>query len=245
VFGFLAISAAAAALLALGPQIRSLGHGLGDGPYAWLLAYVPGFDGLRVPARFLMVAALFMAALAGLGAAALLGSRLRRAAAPLVFAGAIGILAESWVAPLQMNMPVIPAEDLDVPAAPAAGRRISPIYRSIRDLPEPVALVEFPFGEPAHDLLATFYAGYHRRPLLNGYSGFFPRTFAVRADVWRHPLDHREAAAASLQSAAVTHVLVHEDAFRNGVGREISDWLLTLGARQIAAHQSDRLFQLR
>lgn len=245
VFGFIAISAVAAGLLALGPRIRSLGNGLGEGPYAWLLAYVPGFDGLRVPARFLMVAALFMAALAGLGAAALLASRLRRAAPSLVFAGAIGILAESWVAPLQMNMPVIPAEDLEVPPAPAAGRRVSPIYRSIRDLPEPVTLVELPFGEPAHDLLATFYAGYHRRRLLNGYSGFFPRSFAVRADVWRHPLDHREAAAATLQTSEVTHVLVHEDAFRAGRGREISDWLMSLGAKQVAAHQTDRLFELR
>jgi hypothetical protein len=245
VFGFIAISAATAALLALGPRIRSLGNGLGEGPYAWLLAYVPGFDGLRVPARFLMVSALFMAVLVGLGAAALLASRLRRAATPLVFAGAIGILAESWVAPLQMNMPVIPAEDLDAPPAPAAGRRVSPVYRSIRDLPGQVRLVEFPFGESAYDLLATFYAGYHRRPLLNGYSGFFPRSFAVRAEVWRQPLKHREAAAATLHASEVTHVLVHEDAFRNGVGREISDWLISLGARQVAANQSDRLFQLR
>ena len=83
-------------------------------------------------------------------------------------------------------MAVIPAEDLDLPAAPAAGRRLSPIYRSLRELSGNVVLVEFPFGEPAHDLLATFYAGIHRRPLLNGYSGFFPGSFGARAGVWRH-----------------------------------------------------------
>jgi hypothetical protein len=244
VFGFAAISVVAAALLAMGPRIRSLGNGLGEGPYAWVLAYVPGFDGLRVPARFLMVAACFMAIQAGLGAAALLASRLRRAAVPLILIGAIGILAESWVAPIQTNMAVIPAEDLDLPAAPAAGRRLSPIYRSLRELSGKVVLVEFPFGEPAHDLLSTFYAGIHRRPLLNGYSGFFPGSFGARAGVWRHPLNHREAAAAALQESETTHVLVHEAAFRNGVGREISDWLISLGAKQVAANQTDRLFQL-
>ena len=41
---------------------------LGTGPYYWLWQYVPGFDGVRAPARFLMIVALFLAVLAGLGA---------------------------------------------------------------------------------------------------------------------------------------------------------------------------------
>jgi hypothetical protein len=244
-FGFFAVSAAAAALLALGPRMRALGHGLGEGPYAWVLAYVPGFDGLRVPARFLMVTALFVAVLAGFGAAALVASRFRRIAAAIVCAGAIGILAESWVAPLQMNMPVIPAADLNTPAAPAAGRRTPAIYRTIRDLPGAPVLAELPFGEPAHDLLATFYAGYHRQPLLNGYSGFFPRSFAARAAVLRQPLDDPDAAAAALKDAGATHVLLHGDAFRGDTGRRIADWLIAIGAKQLSAMQSERLFELR
>ena len=31
-----------------------------------------------------------------------------------------------------------------------------------------VVVIEFPFGEPAYDIMATFYAGYHRKPLVNG-----------------------------------------------------------------------------
>ena len=244
-FGFFAIAAAAAALLSFGPRIRALGHGLGEGPYAWLLAYVPGFDGLRVPARFLMVTALFVAVLAGLGAATVLASRFRRLAVTLVVAGALGILAESWVAPIQMNMPVIPAEDLHTPAAPSAGRRTPPIYRTIRDLAGAPVIVELPFGEPAQDLLATFYAGYHRKPVLNGYSGFFPPSYGARAGVLRRPLEHRDGAAAALEQSGATHVLLHEDAFKDEVGRQIADWLMSLGAKQISANQSDRLFELR
>src|SRR5262245_17461278 len=69
--GVCALATLAAASLALGPTIRSLGRPLMDGPYAILYAWLPGFDGLRVPARFAMLAALFLALLAGFGAAEL------------------------------------------------------------------------------------------------------------------------------------------------------------------------------
>ena len=73
--GYFAIAALAAALLALGPEIQALGRRVGAGPYLWLFEYVPGFDGLRVPARYLMLVALFLSVLAGIGAASLLTLR--------------------------------------------------------------------------------------------------------------------------------------------------------------------------
>jgi hypothetical protein len=242
---FFLIALAFAALLALGPRMQALGRDLGPGPYQWLLDYVPGFNGLRVPARFLMLVAMCLAVLAGIGAAALLATRFRRAALVVMIAGAAGMLAESWVAPLQMNQPVIPAEGFRRPPPPAAGRRVPSIYNVIRDLPEPVVLAEFPFGEPAYEVLAVFYAGHHRRPLVNGYSGFFPRSYLDRAAIL-HGLPHRsDQAAVILRAAGVTHVLVHEAAFIDTRGREISEWLLSLGARPVTEHESDKLFILR
>jgi hypothetical protein len=244
-FGFTVLSSAAAALLALGPRIHSLGRSLGEGPYAWLLDYVPGFDGLRVPARFLMVSALFLAVLAGFGAAALLASRLKRVGATVVLIGAVGILAESWVAPLQTNIPVIPAEEFTIPPAPAAGRRTPPVYRQIRDLPGDLVLLELPYGVQAYDLVATFYAGYHLRPLVNGYSGFFPASYIGRIDALRRPIDDPAAAAEALRTSGATHVLLHQSAYSNDTGVRIADWLLALGAKQVSVHQTDRLFELR
>ena len=69
---FYALATLAAALLALGPRIQSAGHLLGVGPYYYLQRWVPGFDGVRVPARYFMLVALFLSVLAGLGVAALL-----------------------------------------------------------------------------------------------------------------------------------------------------------------------------
>src|SRR5262249_59742573 len=65
-----------AVLLSLGPSPQIFGHALGvPGPYALLLRIVPGFDGLRVPARFAVVAQLALAVLGGFGAAWLVGRR--------------------------------------------------------------------------------------------------------------------------------------------------------------------------
>ena len=49
--------------------------------------------------------------------------------------------------------------------------------RSTRELarqPPDAVLAELPLGQPDFDLRAMFYSTVHWRPLLNGYSGFFP-----------------------------------------------------------------------
>jgi hypothetical protein len=53
---FMLVAALAAFLLSLGPEIRSGGRLISEvGPYHFFYWYVPGFDGLRVPARFAML----------------------------------------------------------------------------------------------------------------------------------------------------------------------------------------------
>jgi hypothetical protein len=243
-FGFFAVAAVAAALFALGPRIETLGRDLGAGPYTWLLEFVPGFDGLRVPARFLMLVALFLSVLAGLGAAALLRLR-RQVAIVLIAAGMFGVLYEAWFAPMRTNQPVIPDARFYVPNPPAAGRRLNPIYRVVGQLPESTVLIEFPFGEPAHEMLAVFHAGIHRRRLVNGYSGFFPRSYTDRVGALHDVFKNPARAADVLRSTGATHALVHEGVYAGSEGKEISAWLQSLGAREITANRTDRLFVLR
>ena len=240
---FAATSAVLAGLLALGPRIYAAGQLLGTGPYMWLFAYVPGFDGVRVPARFLMIMACFLALLAGIGAATLF-ARSRRAGAIAVLAGTLGILAESWVVPMPMNVRLAPFGFNLTPRRLDMGEDMSPLYKLIRDEPGKVALIEFPYGEPAYEILATFYAGYHRRPLVNGYSGFFPENYLRRRNfISGIPFD-LDAATRSLRSSGATHALVHEAAFPGGRGKEISTWLTSLGARLVASYGTDKLYQL-
>ena len=242
-FGFALAAAIAAGLFALGPTMHALGRELGAGPYALLLEYMPGFDGLRVPARFLMLVACFMAVLAGLGAAYVL--RLGVAGKVLAVAGMFAMLAETWVVPLQMNQPVLPGRGYVVPPAPASGSNTPPIYRLLRDLPESVVLVELPFGDEAYDTMATFHAGHHRRRLVNGYSGFFPPSYHENAAGLGDPARDPERAAETLRAAGATHVLLHEGAFLDDRGAIIAAWLASLGATVVSEHGRDRLFALK
>ena len=105
--------------------------------------------------------------------------------------------------------------------------------------------IEFPFGEPAYEIFAVFYAGDHRRKLVNGYSGFFPRSYAGRVAALHDVTTNPQRAADVLRASGATHALVHEGAFTGDKGREVSEWLKTLGAREVTSHRTDRLFEIR
>jgi hypothetical protein len=241
--GFFAAATLVAAILALGPVILSAGRPLGDGPYMWLYRYVPGFDGVRVPARFMMLVALFHGVLSAFGAAALIG-RFGRAGLALVLAGSVAIVVEGTSVPLRTNM-AVPA-----PGYHLAPRRLfvdgeaGPLYERIRTDPSTVVLIEFPFGEPAYETQAVFYAGYHRRKLVNGYSGFFPEEYLRRATFLDHvPFDF-DAATMALRSSGATHAIVHERAF-GARGPEMSEWLRSIGGIELGHYNWDRLFHVR
>ena len=243
--GFYASATLAAAFLALGPRIMSAGRPLGAGPYDWLYRYVPGFDGVRVPSRYLMLVACFLAVLAGLGVAALLGRLSRRAGLTLVAAASVAILAESWVVPMPSNVRLVSRGFELTTRELYTGREMGPLYQYVRDAPGDVVLIEFPFGDPAYEIQATFYAGYHRRPLVNGYSGFFPESYLRRATFLDHIPFDLETAYKAVQSSGATHALVHEGAFEDGRGHEITDWLLGNGAHIVATYGTNKLLQLR
>lgn len=243
--GFCVLALGAAALFALGPHIQAMGHRLGAGPYAWLVG-LPGFDGLRVPARLLMVVSLFTATLAGFGAAWLLGSRRMPpwTSRAMCAAAATGILAESFMAPLPLNTAVEapgyrPVQTLDI------GRRLPGVYRAIRQLPDPIVLLELPIGEPAYDISAEFYAGLHRRPIVNGYSGFWPPYYFRRANLYMRATEDPPEVWRMLAEDGVTHVLVHENAFADRRrGEALSGWLRSMGATLVFQDGGDELFQV-
>ncbi len=243
--GFYATATLLAALFALGPRIMSAGRSIGAGPYALLYAFVPGFDGIRVPARFLMLVACFLAVLAGLGVAAWLGRVSRRAGIVLVSIASAAILAEGWVAPMPTNAMLVARGFEDPPHSLYTGRDMGPLYQYIRDTPGSIVLIEFPFGDPAYEILATYYAGYHRRPLVNGYSGFFPESYLRRATFLDHIPFDLDTAFKAVASSGATHALVHEGAFEHGRGHEITDWLTANGATVVATYGSDKLLQFK
>jgi hypothetical protein len=146
---FYALAAAIMWLFSLGPAPTLLDRPfIYKAPYAWLML-LPGVDGIRVPARFWMLAIMCLSIAAAL-AVRQITVRWPRLAVAIPIAASLGILVDGWPVPIRMETP---------PALRPSHTRA-------------VARLELP-ASPLHDTLALYRATEHRRPLLNGYSGYF------------------------------------------------------------------------
>jgi len=239
-FGWAAL---VAAWLSLGPTMYVNGQPLGPGLYGVLYRWVPGFDGLRVPSLYFMIVSLFLAILAGLGAAALLAPP-GRTGRLVVTAGMLAVLAEGWSVPADTNVALPVSAGLVPLTVMIDGPASGPLYAAVRALPPDAVVAEFPFGELPYEIQYTFYAGYHGKAIVNGYSGFAPARYtALRMILSGAPNDAR--AWQALLDSGATHAVVHENAYINGKGAVVSSWLRRSGAREVAAVRTARVFALR
>jgi len=241
---FFAVAVAAAVFLSFGPVICTGGRPLAEGPYVLLQKWVPGADGLRVPSRFAMIAALFLAVLGGYGAAGFERRLGRRGG--LVLAAGVLFLVEATAAPIPLNV----GWDVKGLASPGRfvriGSNVAPVYRYLATLPPNAAVVEFPFGELAYETQYMFYSTYHWRPLLNGYSGGSPFAYDRLADLLRRPELAPERAWQALIRAGATHAVVHGTAYLPWTEDEknVVDWLLRHHAVEVKVLRTDRVFAL-
>jgi hypothetical protein len=240
---FYAAALLVACWMSLGPIITTRGVRVaGDGIYWWFYAHVPGFDGLRVPARMGMVAALLLAVIGGYGARAI--ERACRRSGVVLLAAGLLFLVEASSAPIELNgtWHISGLKPAPVPLLAAEGPPA--IYRAVRALPAKAALAEFPFGEEQYELRYMLWSAAHGRPLLNGYSGGFPRSYAVNRAGLGRVLDDPETAWRVLSASGATHAIVHEGIYLDGGGARVSEWLRARGAREMAVFGDDRLFEL-
>jgi hypothetical protein len=157
---FYALGAAAMFVFALGPDPAVMGHRLiYQAPYGWLMR-LPAFDGLRVPARFWVMALACLSVLAGMAVHTLHG-RTRR----IVTVIAVAALAlDGW----PRHFRVLPAPE----------HRPTP--------PGVVARLDLPMDDD-HDALALYQQTFDAVPLYNGYSGYAaPHQFAMRQLLTAH-----------------------------------------------------------
>ena len=153
----------AAVVLSLGAAPTAWGVSLPIGDlYRALFQLVPGFDGLRVPARLSVVAGLAVAVLAGIGAANLFAS-VRPAIARALFVVCAAVIAlEGCGAPLPMAR------------VGADGHPDREAYEWIRDH-APGPILELPTGDFAAPLQSDLYEYQtlvHHQPIVNGASGY-------------------------------------------------------------------------
>lgn len=244
--GIAGVSLVLALWLSLGPVAHTRGQAIeGLGLYSLLLEHLPGFAGLRVPARYAMVAAVYLCVLAGIGAAWVMRPRLNgRSARPaLVMLSLAGLLEGAFV-PMPINQTwgegavVPPARVEPASSAPA-------VYRHLASAAGELVIAEFPFGDPAWELRYVYYATVHRKRILNGYSGGFPQGYTVRVARFQRVATAPDEAWTALADAGTTHVVVHESALPAGEPQVLRGWLESRGAREIGRFGNDVLYDLR
>jgi hypothetical protein len=236
--GVALISLVLAIWLSFGPIVHVGGRPIdGIGLYGLLLDYVPGFEGLRVPARYAMVAALYLSVLAGIGAA-----RLRLSTTRIL---CVLVLIETAFAPMLVNQ-TWGSETTSIPPPLVEPSRSAPaVYHALAELPADSVIAELPFGDPAWELRYVYYSTVHWKRLVNGYSGGFPQSYKVRVARMQRISEAPEEAWQTLEQAGVTHVVLHENAMPAEQLALAREWLRTHGASELGRFDDDVLFGIR
>jgi hypothetical protein len=168
--------------------------------YRVAIVVVPPLQGLRAPARFGMMVALALSVLAGLGAARVFGripGLWRRHA---VGAALIAALAVEYASHVTSLRPWVQRE---------------PIYAAWLRMQPPGAVVDLPIARantlPHYEGEWTFYGRTHKHPMVNGYSGYFPRRYLNLLGVMT--VFPRVDSLTALRQHDVRYVVVHEDRY--------------------------------
>ena len=180
--------------LAIGAAGLALSFGANLPGYQQLFEAVPLLKGIRVVSRFGWLTLFALPVLAGFALAALRARTSRAAGAALAVVVGLAVTAESSRAPMTFTV----------------YEGIPRIYDRVAAMDD-IVLAEMPF--PPREAIpdngpSVLYSAWHLKPLLNGYSGFTPASYATHFEVIR--LFPSRDAVASLRAIGVTHVLLHK-----------------------------------
>ena len=203
-----------ALLLSFGLNENALGESLASllkrSPYFWLYHNVAIFQGIRVPARFGVLALLGLTVWVGWGAAALLefvqnkltsSGRAQLLRPALSISLIVLILLESWSAPLVG--PTFPG-----------GKALPPVYDWLRrQTPPETVVLELPFQGPS-EFSYEYYSSYHWRRLANGGSGYTPPIYKELRGWFNHFPDPRSVDV--MQQLGIDLVILHADSDQPG-----------------------------
>lgn len=168
--------------------------------YRIALTVVPPLQGLRAPARFGMMVALALSVLAGLGAAWVLGRVPRGWRRHAVGAVMLGVVAGEYASNVTSLHPWV--------------QRV-PIYAAWLRMQPPGIVVDLPIARantlPLFEAEWAFYGRTHHHPMVNGYSGYFPRRYINLLGAMI-PFPRGDSLKA-LRQHDVRYVVVHEDRY--------------------------------
>jgi hypothetical protein len=191
--------------------------GVNTRAYAAVLEYATPLQSFRSMSRFAALAECSLAVLAGFGAQVLaerFHARERRHVIPVALM--LGLIAAE-------------ASNRAIPLAAAGATAPADVYRVLRSAP-PGVLIELPV--PRHDALPGWDPTYqvwslwHDKPLVNGYSGYYPKDYLdtiIRMEVF--PSD---ASMGRLRAHKVRYIVVHREFY---AAERLDDLMLRIANR--------------
>lgn len=184
-------------------------------PYQWIKMYVPGFDQLRSPFRFAVLAQMHLVLLAGFGLANL--TRWRPNYGALL---GIGLAVLALLESVALPMPLQPIPPLQTDA----GWQVWLNRQS-----EPPTVVMLPFAKSSgvadfeQTVLWMLESRYFKGNMANGYSGFFPKNHArLREQMLQFPT---VGGIGLLRNMQVDYVVVHHNLANAPPARDIENVL--------------------
>lgn len=175
-----------------------------NGPYSLLYKYVPGFDGLRAAPRIHIMTMLSIAVLAAFGMKVLLASPRRwiRGSAAVVL---------PLVALVEYTS--IPVPSVRVPVK----NELPAVYRWLAKEGSNSPILELPVPPKYQDLpeiFRVYCSTLHWRPMINGFSGFFPPVYREMRRRWEKLPPQQTILDAQLLGAR--NVILHTNEFDDG-----------------------------
>jgi hypothetical protein len=170
-----------------------LSLGMNGMVYPWLREYVLPFRGLRVPARMAILVGLSLAILVGYAVSRIARARRSHVARVAVVVAIALAVAGEYHSTLVLD---------EVWRAPP------PVYAALAGQPKAV-LLELPLTSsvPAREPVYMYFSTFHWHRLVNGYSGFSPRSYReLLTRMTRFP---DEDTMENLRQRGVDYVIVH------------------------------------
>lgn len=202
-----------AGLLAMGPSIRLFDQKILTGPYLLLHQWMPAFQSLRAPSRLSVMMMIALALMTGWAVAALMEKPRKlwqRKAIP--FLAGILILVDFASVPIPLDT--------------SSGLKKRPeVYTHVKALPAGSSLIELPMPQNPVDrgqeALPMYYSTFHRKKIVNGYSGYFPPGYTIiHESMEAFPSDETFRLLKDLE---VNYILIHTQGFRAEEGKQMRE----------------------
>ena len=215
-------------------------------PMPWLFAYhhLPGFKGLRVPARLTGVLLIMLALLGAYAVAWLQDKPLRRFA--LLSTPVRGLVLQCLLILVSFALIVeaLPAR-IPVTVAPT-GNNIPAVYQWLATHGGQQPIVELPISQTdgKNDAWYDYYAIYHPHPIVNGWSGYRPPlTEQIAASLLSFP---SPGSLAILRQYHIQYVVLHLQRYSPGAAATLLAQVEASPALyRVAAFGTDSVWQVK